>query len=144
MELTIKKKIPEAADLHLAVGVDIELTLVSKLGTRAHRDRICVGKGVEGAAVLEVDCASSQIGISKRVYGALPEYLSKHFEYDKALECYIAGNLTADKVERAAKSAAAVAGAPAFIRLDNSGIRISQEGSESARRIIPTRSYARD
>ena len=144
MELTIKKKVPDAVDLHLAIGVDIDKTLVSKLGTRAHRDRICIGKAVESAAALEEACAGSQIGISRRVYDALPEYLGKHFEYDEDVECYVANNLTTDKVERAAKSAAAVAGAPAFITSDHSGVRVSQVESESARRIIPTRSYAEE
>lgn len=141
MELTIKKKVPEASELHLAVGIDIDITLVSKLGTRAHRDRICIGKGVEAAAVLEEECEGGQIGISKRVYDALPEYLSKHFAYDQNIECYIAKDLTADKVERAVKAAAAVAGAPAFIKSDDTGVRVSQEEITGARRIIPTRSY---
>jgi len=71
-----------------------------------------------------------------------PATRNPHFEYDEDVECYVANDLTADKVERAAKCAAAVAGAPAFIKSDHSGVRVSQVESESARRIIPTRSYA--
>jgi len=142
MEKTIKKALPEAGELQLAVGVDIDITLVSKLGTRAHRDRICLGRAVESAAVNEERCAGGQIGISKRVYDALPERLSKHFSYDKGVGCYVASGLTADKVERAVKASASSLGAPAFITSDRGGVRISDRESESARRIVPARSYA--
>ena len=142
MEKTIKEVLPEAKHLKLAVGVDLDKTLVTKLGTHAHRDRICLGQGVESAAKLEEKCSGGQIGISKRIYDALPEHLSKHFSYDSTLKCYVAENLTADKVERAAKASHAVAGAPAFIRSKNSGVQISQKELEGARSIIPARSYA--
>ena len=142
MEKTIKEVLPEASHLTLAVGVDIDTTLVTKLGTHAHRDRICLGKGVEDAAKYEEKCSGKQIGISTRVYNALPERLSKHFNYNKSLGCYVAENLTADKVERAEKAAHAVAGAPAFIRSENSRIEISHMESENARLVTPARSYA--
>lgn len=142
MEKTIKEVLPEAKNLKLAVGVDIDTTLVTKLGTHAHRDRICLGEGVEDAAKYEEKCGGGQIGVSTRVYNALPERLSKHFNYDKSLGCYVAENLTADKVERAEKAAHAVAGAPAFIRSENSRIEISHRESNNARLVIPARSYA--
>lgn len=141
MEKTIKEKLPEAGELHLAVGVDIDTTLVSKLGTRAHRDRICLGSAVEDAAKYEEKCSAGQIGISKRVYEALPERLSKHFSYDGTIGCYVAEGLTVDKVERAQKAAAA-AGAPAFITSNKSGVTVTEREREGARTIIPGRSYA--
>jgi class 3 adenylate cyclase len=141
MEKTIKEKLPEAKDLKLAIGVDIDTTLVSKLGTRAHRDRICLGSAVDNAANLEEKTSGGQTGISKRVYAALPERLSKHFSYDATIGCYVASNLTADKVERAEKAAAA-AGAPAFITSNKSGVTVTEREREGARTIIPGRSYA--
>jgi class 3 adenylate cyclase len=141
MEKTIKEKLPEAKDLKLAIGVDIDTTLVSKLGTRAHRDRICLGSAVDNAANLEEKTSGGQTGISKRVYEALPERLSKHFSYDATIGCYVASNLTADKVERAEKAAAA-AGAPAFITSNKSGVTVTEREREGARTIIPGRSYA--
>lgn len=142
MEKTIKVKLPEADELHLAVGVDIDTTLVSKLGTRAHRDRICLGAPVENAAKYEEKCAGGQIGISKRIYDALPERLGKHFKYDSGVGCYIAEGLTADKVERAEKASAA-AGARAFITSNNSGVTVTEREREGARTIIPGRSYTK-
>lgn len=141
MEKTIKEKLPEAEELRLAVGVDIDTTLVSKLGTRAHRDRICLGAAVENAAKYEENCSGGQIGVSKRIYDALPERLSKYFKYDSVTGCYVATDLTADKVERAEKASAA-AGAPAFITSNSSGVTITEREREGARIIIPGRSYA--
>lgn len=142
MEKTIKVKLPEADELQLAVGVDIDTTLVSKLGTRAHRDRICLGAPVENAAKYEEKCSGGQIGVSKRIYDALPERLSKHFKYDSGVGCYVTEGLTADKVERAAK-ASATAGAPAFITSNSSGVTVTEREREGARTIIPGRSYAK-
>jgi class 3 adenylate cyclase len=142
MEKTIKAVLPEAGHLKLAVGVDLDITLVTKLGTHAHRDRMCLGEGVESAARLEEKCSGGQIGISKRIYDLLPERLKQHFGYNSTLKCYVAENLTADKVERAAKAANATVGAPAFITSKNSSVQISQRESEGARIITPARSYA--
>jgi class 3 adenylate cyclase len=142
MEKTIKEVLPESSHLKLAVGVDIDITLVSKLGSHAHRDRICIGKAVEDAAKYEEKCSGGQIGISTRVYNALPERLSKHFAYSKSAGCYVAENLTTDKVERAEKAARAAAGAPAFIHSDKSGTQISTQESQYARVVTPARSFA--
>ena len=143
MEKTIKEELPEAKELHLAVGVDIDTTLVSKLGTRAHRDRICLGAPVEDAAKYEEKCSANQIGVSKRIYEVLPERLKKHFAYNSGVGCYVANDLTADKVERAERASAA-AGAPAFITSGSSGVTISDREREGARTIIPARSYAKE
>jgi class 3 adenylate cyclase len=142
MEKTIKEKLSDAGELHLAVGLDIDTTLVSRLGTRAHRDRICLGSAVDNAAKTEEKCSGGQIGISKRIYDALPDRLSKHFSYSSSIGCYVAEGLTADKVERAAKAAAA-AGAPAFITSNKSGVTVTDREREGARTIIPGRSYAK-
>jgi len=142
MEKTIKTVLPEASHLKIAVGVDLDMTLVTKLGSHAHRDRICIGKGVESAAKLEEKCAGGQIGISRRVFDGLPERLSKHFAYDSTLKCYVANNLTADIVERSQSASAAVAGAPAYIRSRGDNVEVSTRKTEDARSIIPTPSYA--
>jgi hypothetical protein len=102
---------------------------------------ICLGSAVENAAKHEEKCSAGQIGVSKRIFDALPERLSKHFTYDGDIACYVAKDLTADKVERAAKASAA-AGAPAFITSTGSGVTITEREREGARTIIPGRSYA--
>ncbi|MFZ0751016.1 MAG: adenylate/guanylate cyclase domain-containing protein, partial [Pyrinomonadaceae bacterium] len=142
MEKTLKLKLPEAANLSLAVGVDLDTTLVSKLGTRAHRDRICLGEPVESAAANEENCKGGMIGISKRVYDALPERLNKHFAYDSGSQCYVASGLTWDKVELAARAAAYAAGGPVFIKNTGSGIDITREEVTGARSTRPSSSWA--
>jgi len=142
MEKTVKLKLPEAADLGLAVGVDLDTTLVSKLGTRAHRDRICLGEPVETAADNEENCAGGMIGVSKRVYDALPERLNKHFAYDTESRCYVANGLTWDRVELAARAAAYATGAPVFIKSTGSGIDITREEVTGARPTRPSSSWA--
>lgn len=143
MEKTVKEVLPDANHLKMAVGVDLEETLVSKLGTHAHRDRICLGKGVENAAKYEEKSSGGQIGISSRVYNLLPERLKRHFSYSQSAGCYIADDLTVDKVERAEKAAlAAAAGTSVFITSDRSGTTVSIKESEHARVVTPSRSYA--
>lgn len=142
MEKTLKQKLPEAAALRLAVGVDLDTTLVTKLGTRAHRDRICLGEPVETAAAHEENCAGGKIGISKRVYEALPERLRKHFAYEGEAACYVASDLTWDKVEQAERAMAYAAGAPVFVRSSNSTIEVTREESRGARSITPSKSWA--
>lgn len=142
MEKTLKQKLPEADALRLAVGVDLDTTLVTKLGTRAHRDRICLGAPVETAAAHEENCAGGKIGISKRVYEALPERLRKHFAYDSDAACYVANDLTWDKVEQAERAMAYATGASVFVRSSNSSIEITREESRGARSITPSKSWA--
>ena len=60
MELVIKKLLPEAAGLGIAVGISIGTTLVSKLGTRGHRDRICIGDAVDDAATFQEGSAGGE------------------------------------------------------------------------------------
>lgn len=142
MEKTLKRKLPEAAALRLAVGVGMDTTLVSKLGTRAHRDRICLGEPVETAAANEEKCAGGKIGLSKRVYDALPDRLSRHFAYDRDIGCYVASDLTWDRVEQAARAAAYAGGVPLFLRTSGSSIEVTREEVRGARSVTPSNSWA--
>ena len=80
MERTLKACLHEqAASLHLAIGIDMGATLVSRLGVRAYRDPICLGRAVECAAELEDAYSAGQVGISRRVCKALPAEMRRHF-----------------------------------------------------------------
>jgi len=76
--------------LHLAIGVDIGETLVSRLGVRRHRDAICQGQAVECAAELEEACGAGQIGISRRVRQALPKEIRRCFPEQKDGQRFVA------------------------------------------------------
>lgn len=99
-EQVIKPEFPEAADLTLKVGIDLRTTLATRLGTHGDRDNVCLGTAVQSAANIEERCDGSQIGISKRGYDALEgNDLQKHFEYEKAYDCWIARGLTWERIE---------------------------------------------
>ena len=115
---------------------------MSNLGTRGHRDRICLGEPVEDAAAAEERCSGQETGISKRVYDALPERLKKHFKHNADRRCYVAESLTADKVEQAEKASSVYGGrAPVYVKTAVGGAAISAEEAADARKVIPARSY---
>jgi class 3 adenylate cyclase len=83
------------ASLHLAIGIDLGATLVSRLnGVRQLHDPICLGRAVERAAMLEETCEGGQIGVTRRVYRALPEERRHLFAYDRSKQCYVGTGLT--------------------------------------------------
>ncbi len=143
MEHTLKACLPEAKDLRLAIGIDMGTTLVSKLGARGQRDRICLGEEVEYAAQLEERSEGGQIALSKDVYEVLPDELRKHFTYSAKVQGYVASDLTAEKVERAARGSKIYqAGAAVFLTAGAIGLTIGGLKSERARSVIPERRYA--
>jgi class 3 adenylate cyclase len=143
MEHTLKEILsPDAESLQLAVGVDFGATLVSKLGTRGHRDRICLGKPVEKAALCEERSAGQQIGITKVVREALSVDLCERFVYSSTAQCYIATGLTVWQLEQVAKARRVYQpGAQVFLTPGASGMLISQKEAPNARSSIPSRSY---
>lgn len=134
IEHTIKEVLPEAEDLSLAVGVDVGTTLASKLGTRGHRDRICVGVPVENAADLEERSEGGRIAITRRVYEALPENLSEGFSYDSEADCYVADGLTAHKLDLAERASDHKAGKAALIATAAAGALVVGVGTAAAAR----------
>ena len=143
MEQTLKACLPEASTLRLAVGVDMGITLVSKLGARGQRDRICLGEAVEDAARYEEHCTGGQIGVSKRIHDALPDCLRNHFTYSIAAQCFVATDLTVDKVERTTQGVQRYqGGGPVYIQTGAAGVRISSQELPNARSVIPPRPHA--
>jgi hypothetical protein len=143
MEQTLKACLPEASTLRLAIGVDVGTTLVSKLGARGQRDRICLGEAVEDAAKYEERCAGGQIGVSKCIHAVLPDSLRDHFSFNSSAQCYVATSLTVDKVERATKGVQRYqGGGPVYIQTGAAGVRISSQELPNARQTIPSRPYA--
>ena len=97
METTLKHYLPaQAASLHLAIGIDIGATFVSRLGVRECRDPICLGRAVECAAALEEACQGQQIAITRSVRQSLPGTLRQHFNRNRQIQGYVAINLTSE------------------------------------------------
>ncbi len=142
MERTLKACLPEASDLRLAIGIDLGTTLVSQLGARGQRDRICLVEAVECASQLEERSEGGQIGVSSRVFGQLPDYLRDLFPYCAKVQGHVATNLTVEQVERVAKAAEVYrTGAPVFVRTSAAGVTVSGQESAHARTIVPARPY---
>lgn len=142
MEMSLKECIPEAEALSVAIGIDLGSHLVSKLGSRGARDRICLGEAVEAAAAIEERLSGKQIGVSSTVYNQLPEAYKELFSWSKTGQCYVATDLTADKVERATEAAHYAKAAPVFLSGAGNGIRVSDHRVENARPVVPASSYA--
>jgi class 3 adenylate cyclase len=144
MEHTLKTLLPDAGPLGLAVGVDMGSTLVTKLGTRAHRDRICLGENVERAARCQEVCGAGQIGITTAVYDALDDDLKPKFAWNEGRMCYVASGLTVEKAEPAANGAALYAdGASVHVRSGEAGITILNRPTRESRPVVPARSWLR-
>ncbi len=90
MQRSLRESLPKVDKLQLKVGIDMGMTLVSRLGIRGQLDAICLGEAVENAATCEERCEGGQIGITKRVRDVLPEDLHDYFKYDTTARCYTA------------------------------------------------------
>jgi class 3 adenylate cyclase len=140
MELVIKKLLPEASELGIATGSSVGTTLVSKLGTHGHRDRICIGDSVEDAATYQEGSAGGEIAIPAAIQLHLDEDLQKLFVWNSDRELYIATNLTQDKVERAHK--AAMFKQTVHVASGAEGAYVGSHATTGSRSFVPSRSFA--
>jgi hypothetical protein len=139
MELVIKKLLPEAKELGIAVGVSIGTTLVSKLGTRGHRDRICIGDSVEDAATYQEGSAGREIAIPSVIHGHLDDELQKLFIWNSDRRLYIATDLTQDRVDRAQK--ASLFKQAVHVASGLQGVSVSSQATSGSRSFVPSRSF---
>lgn len=140
MELVIKKVLPEASELGMAVGSSVGVTLVSKLGTHGNRDRICIGESVEDAATYQEGSAGGQIAIPAEIHSHLDEDLQKLFVWSKDRALYIATDLTQDKVERARK--ASMFKQAVHVASGAQGAYVGSQATAGSRSFVPSRSFA--
>ena len=140
MELVIKTLLPEAKDLGMAVGSSIGTTLVSKLGTHGHRDRICIGDAVEDAATIQEGSAGGEIAIPSHIHEHLDEDLQKLFIWNKDRSVYIATNLTQDKAERARK--AGLFKQAVYVTSSAGSSKVSSQQTAGSRSVVPSSSFA--
>jgi class 3 adenylate cyclase len=142
MELVIKELLPEASTLRLAIGIDKGVTLASRLGTRGHRDRICLGNAVEQAADHEESCEGGETGIGVTVYELLPEDVQEAFEWNESAGCYIASALTTAKLARVKRAASYDSSGAVTVKSGTVGTTIiTSGGATNGRQVVPARSY---
>jgi class 3 adenylate cyclase len=137
----VKECLPESKSLSVAVGIDFGTTLVSKLGTRGARDRICLGEAVEQAAKIEERIGGTETGISAAAHAELAEEIGSLFQWSKEQQCFVSRNLTADVIERAEESAEMKRQQSASVSRSAAGVSVSV-GSSLGRTVALSRNYA--
>ncbi|MGA9142172.1 MAG: adenylate/guanylate cyclase domain-containing protein, partial [Candidatus Acidiferrales bacterium] len=143
MEYTLKQCLPEAGPLELAIGIDLDVTLVSKIGMRGQRDRICIGTGVENAARVQEKSNGGEVSVTQKAFDLLDTTLQSQFTLDKGRNLYVAAKFHSDRFERAAKAAAYSAGGPVTVRTANKSVTVTHGGEAGGRQIFPSKTYAR-
>lgn len=141
-ELVLKILLPQISALGIAVGVSQGTTIATKLGERAHRDRICLGVDVLRAEQNEERVGKRQIGISGNVRDNLPEVVAKQFEWDAAKNCYVATGLTQDKLDLAKSARGYAEGKSAFIKETDTGPVVTTRPGQG-REVKPAPSWSR-
>ena len=96
-------------DIHLAVGVDLGTTLVSRLGKQGSRVVICLGPKVTTAEQLQLQSGAQHIRISDAVYRQLDDDDIKH-QFKRDGDSYLAKRLTFPKLDEITEEKAAEAG----------------------------------
>jgi class 3 adenylate cyclase len=139
---TLSRHLPEIQSLSLTIGIDVGTTIISKLGTRGHRDRICIGSAVETAASCEERHCGGEIALSARAHSSLAASLKPFFSQHATTGDFIALNLTADKVERV-RLAPIFSGPAVHVVHDGDRIAVTAAGNEFGRPVQPGRSYAK-
>ena len=141
----VQELLPEAKALSMAVGVDHGVTLVTKLGSRGQRDRICIGEPVDGAAACEEDANGGEVAVSEHVYNSLPEQLRSLFSHDEDRDLYIAIGVTADRISRARRiSRTESASGTRFIKTGSEGTLVASSASPGGRAIHNDKPHAAD
>lgn len=141
----IQELLPEAAGLSMAVGVDHGTGLVTKLGTRGQRDRICMGESVDGAAECEEAAAGGEIAVTTVVYDALPAAVAALFSWDEGRDMYVGSGVTADRLARARRAASLNDGsgqAPRYVKATTLGTVVATTASAGAREVGNDRPHA--
>lgn len=93
MEETIAPALGGLSGIHLAVGLDVGPTIVSKLGEHGNRDMICLGKPVRRAAKVQGKLDGDEVGITEALKSLLPQRVADLFTWDSAKNCHVASGL---------------------------------------------------
>jgi class 3 adenylate cyclase len=143
MEYTLKQCLPEAGPLGLAIGIDLDITLVSKIGTRGQRDRICIGGGVENAARAQEKSVGGEVSLTPRAFELLDEHFQPQFSLDEDRNLYVASKFYSDRFERAAKAATYGAGSAVTVRTASKTATVVRGGESGGRQVVPSKSWSR-
>jgi class 3 adenylate cyclase len=106
----------------LAIGEALGTALISRLGEHGQPDAVCIGPATEAAVRYQQALKGRETGISRQLRDQLPDDLAAEFKWRAAAGCYVATDLTADKLDRQKEGRRLDAGhAPAVVRREGRG-----------------------
>ena len=141
LDYVVHTVLPESKPLKLAVGIDLDATLVSKIGTRGERDRICIGLGVERAARIQELSDGTETSLSPECHTLIKPELQKRFVLNDQGKFYVAKNLYADTFQRLARAAAYSTGATVAVRTSSKTVAVDHREGSSGSRVLPSKSW---
>jgi len=142
MEYTLRSQLPESDSLGLAIGIDLDVTLVSKIGPRGKRDRICIGSGVENAARTQEKSNQKEVSVTPLTYELLDSTVQRQFTFDKNRNLYVAKDFYADRFERLARAAVYSAGGPVSVHTSKKSVMVDHREGVGGYQVSPSKSYA--
>src|SRR3954454_2259567 len=81
MQHTLPKVVAEVKKLSVTVGVALEDTLATQLGSHGRRDAMVVGPAATAADRISAALSGTEVGFASSAYDVLPEHLQKLFEW---------------------------------------------------------------
>ena len=105
----------------LAIGQALGAALISRLGEHGQPDVVCIGPATEAAVRYQQALDGWETGISKELRDQLPDELAAEFKWRAAKGCYVATELTADKLDRQVEGRRLDAGVPVLVGREGRG-----------------------
>ena len=105
----------------LAIGQALGPALISRLGEHGQPDIVCIGPATEAAVRYQQALKGRETGMSGELRGQLPDDLAAEFKWRAAAGCYVATDLTADRLDRQREGRRLDAGMPALVRREGRG-----------------------
>lgn len=107
MEEVLNRHLGDRKDIHVAIGVDIGQTLITRLGKQGQREVICLGRSVSSAEELQLSSSGREIRISAEIYDALKDGVKKDQFKETREGDYVATGLTFSRLDSAEGESAA-------------------------------------
>jgi len=131
MEHVLNEHLQDKKDIHLAVGIDLGKTLVSRLGKKGRRVVLCLGPNVTAAEQLQLQSGAQHIRISETVHGQLEDDDIKN-QFKRDGDSYVAKKLTFPKLDEIKEENAAEAGTLGAA-VERSRIQVTTAATSSTR-----------
>jgi class 3 adenylate cyclase len=124
LHASVKHTLPVVLDdavRPIAIGEALGTALISRLGEHGQPDVICIGPATEAAVRYQQALKGRETGISGELRDQLPDDLAAKFRWRAAAGCYVATDLTADKLDRLKEGRRLDAGVPTLVRREERG-----------------------